>query len=133
MQAEQLLQQSKDQIKELFKLEKDFDIVFTSGATESNNIAIKGIAYKKKAFANVIITSVLEHPSVLEVVRSLETEGFEIRYVNITKDGQIDLEHLESLMSDKVALVTCMHVNNIIDRKSTRLNSSHVSISYAVF
>ncbi|MFW0759625.1 cysteine desulfurase family protein [Staphylococcus cohnii] len=114
IQAEQLLQQSKDQIKALFKLEKDFDIVFTSGATESNNIAIKGIAYKKKAFANVIITSVLEHPSVLEVVRSLETEGFEIRYVNITKDGQIDLEHLESLMSDKVALVTCMHVNNIM-------------------
>lgn len=114
LQAEQLLQKTKAQIKELFHLKNSFDIVFTSGATESNNIAIKGIAYKKKDFANVIITSVLEHPSVLEVVRSLENEGFNIEYVNVTKEGQLDLEHLNSLMSDNVALVTCMHVNNIM-------------------
>src|SRR5699024_1137550 len=114
LQAEQLLQKTKAQIKELFHLKNSFDIVFTSGATESNNIAIKGIAYKKKYFANVIITSVLEHLSMLEVVRSLENEGFNIEYVNVTKEGQLDLEHLNSLMSDNVALVTCMHVNNIM-------------------
>ena len=55
--------------------------MFTSGATESNNIAIKGIARKKKDCANEIITSLLEHPSVLEVVRALEDEGFVIKYV----------------------------------------------------
>jgi len=91
LQAEQLLQKTKAQIKELFHLKNSFDIVFTSGATESNNIAIKGIAYKKKDFANVIITSVLEHPSVLEVVRSLENEGF-----NMQKRNGYYLEHLFS-------------------------------------
>ncbi|PHK50913.1 cysteine desulfurase family protein [Staphylococcus edaphicus] len=114
LQAEQLLQQSKRQIKDIFNLESTFDIIYTSGATESNNIAIKGIAYKKKLFANEIITSVLEHPSVLEVVRSLESEGFIVKYVDVTKEGQIDLNHLQSLMSDRVGLVTCIHVNNIM-------------------
>ncbi|SCS30942.1 cysteine desulfurase family protein [Staphylococcus caeli] len=114
LQADQLLQQSKEQIKDLFKLGQSFDIIYTSGATESNNIALKGIAYKKKNFANEIITSVLEHPSVLEVVRSLESDGFIIKYVNVTNDGKIDLEHLQELMTDRVGLVTCMHVNNIM-------------------
>jgi len=114
LQAEQLLQQTKSQINDLFNLKQNFDIVFTSGATESNNIALKGVAYKKKAFANEIITSVLEHPSVLEVVRSLESEGFDVKYVDVTTHGQIDLNHLKSLMSDNVGLVTCMHVNNIM-------------------
>ncbi|MDK9865576.1 MULTISPECIES: cysteine desulfurase family protein [Staphylococcus] len=114
LQADQLLQQTKKQIKDLFNLDEKFDIVFTSGATESNNMALKGVAYKKKAFANEIITSVLEHPSVLEVVRSLETEGFIIKYVDVTDEGQIDLDHLKTLMSDDVAIVTCMHVNNIM-------------------
>ncbi|MGO1299279.1 MAG: cysteine desulfurase family protein [Staphylococcus equorum] len=114
LQADQLLQQTKKQIKDLFNLDGKFDIVFTSGATESNNMALKGVAYKKKAFANEIITSVLEHPSVLEVVRSLETEGFIIKYVDVTEEGQIDLDHLKTLMSDDVAIVTCMHVNNIM-------------------
>ncbi|MGX5790753.1 cysteine desulfurase family protein [Staphylococcus equorum] len=114
LQADQLLQQTKKQIKDLFNLDGKFDIVFTSGATESNNMALKGVAYKKKAFANEIITSVLEHPSVLEVVRSLETKGFIIKYVDVTDEGQIDLDHLKTLMSDDVAIVTCMHVNNIM-------------------
>ncbi|WP_436859785.1 cysteine desulfurase family protein [Staphylococcus caeli] len=114
LQADQLLQQSKDQIKDLFKLGRLFDIIYTSGATESNNIALKGIAYKKKNFANEIITSVLEHPSVLEVVRALEADGFIIKYVDVTKEGKIDLAHLQELMTDQVGLVTCMHVNNIM-------------------
>lgn len=114
LQAEQLLNQAKAQIKSLFNLDNEFDIIFTSGATESNNIALQGVARKKKLFANEIITSVLEHPSVLEVVRALEEEGFTIKYVDVTKEGQIDLKHLQSLMNDKVGLVTCMHVNNIM-------------------
>lgn len=114
LQAEQLLQQSKRQIKDLFNLDNTFDIIYTSGATESNNIALKGIAYKKKNFANEIITSLLEHPSVLEVVRSLEDEGFIVKYVDVTDEGRIDLNHLQTLMSDNVGLVTCMHVNNIM-------------------
>ncbi|WP_105992553.1 cysteine desulfurase family protein [Staphylococcus simulans] len=113
LQAEQLLNQAKAQINQIMNLEDRYDIIFTSGATESNNMALKGAAYNRKPYADEIIVSVLEHPSVLEVMRHLETEGFKLRYVNVTKEGKIDLEHFESLMNSNVGLVTCMHVNNI--------------------
>lgn len=113
LQAEQLLQQAKVQIDRILGLENRYDIIFTSGATESNNMALKGAAYNRKPFADEIIVSVIEHPSVLEVMRHLEEEGFKLKYVNVTKEGKIDLEHLKSLMSSNVGLVTCMQVNNI--------------------
>ena len=114
VQAEQLLLKAKSEINRILSLNNQFDIIFTSGATESNNIALKGIALRKKQFANVIITSVLEHPSVLEVMRYLETQGFILKYVNVTPNGQIDINHLEQLMTDNVGLVTCMYVNNVM-------------------
>lgn len=114
LQAEKVLLQAKSRVKEILNLNKNTDVIFTSGATESNNIALKGIALRKKQFANVIITSVLEHPSVLEVMRYLETQGFKLKYVNVTPNGQIDIKHLEQLMTDDVGLVTCMYVNNVM-------------------
>lgn len=114
LQSEKILLQAKSRVKEMLNLNKNTDVIFTSGATESNNIALKGIALRKKQFANVIITSVLEHPSVLEVMRYLETQGFILKYVNVTPNGQIDINHLEQLMTDNVGLVTCMYVNNIM-------------------
>lgn len=114
LQSEKILLQAKSRVKEMLNLNKNADIIFTSGATESNNIALKGIALRKKQFTNVIITSVLEHPSVLEVMRYLETQGFILKYVNVTPNGQIDINHLEQLMTDNVGLVTCMYVNNVM-------------------
>lgn len=114
LQSEKILLQAKSRVEEMLNLNKNADIIFTSGATESNNIALKGIALRKKQFANVIITSVLEHPSVLEVMRYLETQGFILKYVNVTPNGQIDINHLEQLMTDNVGLVTCMYVNNVM-------------------
>ncbi|MBI5974242.1 cysteine desulfurase family protein [Staphylococcus canis] len=112
-EAERLLEASRDQIKNALNI-KAHSIIFTSGATESNNIALKGAAYQKRTFGNTIITSLLEHPSVLEVMRELETEGFELKYVRIKDSGEIDLEHLKSLMTSDVILVACMYVNNIM-------------------
>ncbi|MDS4067125.1 cysteine desulfurase family protein [Staphylococcus capitis] len=115
LQAEQVLKQAKEEIDSILNLNHLYHIVFTSGATESNNMALKGIAYRKRETANEIITSVLEHPSVLEVMRYLEEkQGFKLKYVDVKSDGKIDTEHLKSLMSDKVGLVTCMYVNNIM-------------------
>ncbi|MGX0262917.1 cysteine desulfurase family protein [Staphylococcus capitis] len=115
LQAEQVLKQAKEEIDIALNLNHLYHIVFTSGATESNNMALKGIAYRKRETANEIITSVLEHPSVLEVMRYLEEkQGFKLKYVDVKSDGKIDTEHLKSLMSDKVGLVTCMYVNNIM-------------------
>lgn len=115
LQAEQVVKQAKEEIDGALNLNHLYHIVFTSGATESNNMALKGIAYRKRETANEIITSVLEHPSVLEVMRYLEEkQGFKLKYVDVKSDGKIDTEHLKSLMSDKVGLVTCMYVNNIM-------------------
>lgn len=115
LQAEQVLKQAKEEIDSALNLNHLYHIVFTSGATESNNMALKGIAYRKRETANEIITSVLEHPSVLEVMRYLEEkQGFKLKYVDVKSDGKIDTEHLKSLMSDKVGLFTCMYVNNIM-------------------
>ncbi|RQX45162.1 cysteine desulfurase [Staphylococcus capitis] len=115
LQAEQVLKQAKEEIDSVLNLNHLYHIVFTSGATESNNMALKGIVYRKRETANEIITSVLEHPSVLEVMRYLEEkQGFKLKYVDVKSDGKIDTEHLKSLMSDKVGLVTCMYVNNIM-------------------
>lgn len=114
LQSEKILLQAKSRVKEMLNLNNNTDVIFTSGATESNNIALKGIALRKKQFANVIITSVLEHPSVLEVMRYLKTQGFILKYVNVTPNGQIDINHLEQLMTDNVGLVTCMYVNNVM-------------------
>ncbi|MDI9230395.1 cysteine desulfurase family protein [Staphylococcus caprae] len=115
LQAEKLLVQAKEEINRTLDLAHQYEIIFTSGATESNNMALKGIAYRKKETANEIITSVLEHPSVLEVMRYLEEkQGFKLKYINVKEDGTIDIDHLKSLMSDKVGLVTCMYVNNVM-------------------
>ncbi|SUL95306.1 MULTISPECIES: cysteine desulfurase family protein [Staphylococcus] len=115
LQAEKLLVQAKEEISRTLDLVHQYEIIFTSGATESNNMALKGIAYRKKETANEIITSVLEHPSVLEVMRYLEEkQGFKLKYINVKEDGTIDIDHLKSLMSDKVGLVTCMYVNNVM-------------------
>lgn len=115
-EVERLLQNARDQIKSTLKL-KDETLIFTSGATESNNMALKGAAHQKKHFGRTIITSLLEHPSVLEVMRELEREGFILKYVNVTAEGRIDIDHLKSLLTNDVILVTCMQVNNIMGQR----------------
>ncbi|MDE9829675.1 cysteine desulfurase family protein [Staphylococcus delphini] len=115
-EVERLLQNARDQIKSTLKL-NDETLIFTSGATESNNMALKGAAHQKKHFGRTIITSLLEHPSVLEVMRELEREGFILKYVNVTAEGRIDIAHLKSLLTNDVILVTCMQVNNIMGQR----------------
>lgn len=115
-EVERLLQNARGQIKSTLKL-NDETLIFTSGATESNNMALKGAAHQKKHFGRTIITSLLEHPSVLEVMRELEREGFILKYVNVTAEGRIDIDHLKSLLTNDVILVTCMQVNNIMGQR----------------
>ena len=90
------------------------EIVFTSGATESNNIAIKGVARFYKDKKNHIITPVTEHKCVLDSCRHLEQEGFELTYLPVKKNGLVDLEELRAAITDKTLLVSVMAVNNEI-------------------
>jgi cysteine desulfurase len=87
------------------------EIVFTSGATESNNAAIKGCAH---FYQKHIITTQTEHKCVLDSCRSLQQEGFDVTYLPVAKDGLLDLKTLESAMRDDTSLVSVMFVNNEI-------------------
>ena len=90
------------------------EIIFTSGATESNNIAIKGIAHFYKDKKNHIITVTTEHKCVLDSCRHLEQEGFTVTYLPVQKNGLIDLEALRAAVTDQTLLVSVMAVNNEI-------------------
>ncbi|MBD3610406.1 MAG: IscS subfamily cysteine desulfurase, partial [Gammaproteobacteria bacterium] len=88
------------------------EIVWTSGATESDNLAIKGIAHFYQKKGKHIITSMTEHKAVLDTCRQLEREGFEVTYLQPEDNGLIDLKKLEAAMRDDTILVSIMHVNN---------------------
>ncbi len=90
------------------------EIIFTSGGTESDNLAIKGTAYKNRDKGNHIITSATEHPAVLRTCEALEKEGFKITYLSVDKEGFIDLRKLEEAITQSTILVTIMHANNEI-------------------
>ena len=88
------------------------EIVFTSGGSESNNLAIRGIAYALRDKGNHIITSAVEHPAVTEVCRYLESRGFRITVVPVDKTGLIDPNDVEKARTSATSLITIMHANN---------------------
>jgi cysteine desulfurase len=90
------------------------EIVFTSGGTESDNTAIKGVAWALEGKKDHIITSKIEHPAVLETCRFLEKQGFRVTYLDVDKFGIVDPDHVKQAITDKTALVTVMHANNEI-------------------
>ena len=90
------------------------EIIFTSGATESNNLAIKGIAEMYRERGNHIITQVTEHKAVLDTCKRLEKYGYRITYLPVKADGLIDLEDLKRAIDDKTILVSIMFANNEI-------------------
>jgi len=90
------------------------EIIFTSGATESNNMAIKGVAHFYKPKKNHVITTVTEHKCVLDSCRSISREGCEVTYLPVKQDGLVDLEQLEAAIRPETALVSVMYVNNEI-------------------
>ncbi|MEM2843090.1 MAG: cysteine desulfurase family protein [Candidatus Bathyarchaeia archaeon] len=89
-------------------------VIFTSSGTEANDIAIRGVAYANKMKGNHIITTKIENPSVLRVMEALEKEGFKVDYLNVDKEGFVDLNQLKEKLSDKTILVSVMHVNDEI-------------------
>jgi len=90
------------------------EVIFTSGATESDNLAIKGVAEMYKEKGNHIITAVTEHKAVLDTCKRLEKYGYRVTYLPVQKDGLIDLDDLKRAMDDKTILVTIMAANNEI-------------------
>lgn len=105
------IEKARKQVAELINCKPE-EIIFTSGGTESNNFAIRGIAFAHKNKGNHIITSSIEHPAVIEVCKYLEKQGFEVTYLPVDKYGMIGANDLESSIRDNTILITIMHSNN---------------------
>jgi cysteine desulfurase len=112
-EAEQAVETAREQIAKLIGASAR-EIIFTSGATESNNLAIKGIAEMYKERGNHIITQVTEHKAVLDTCKRLEKYGYRVTYLPVKADGLIDLDDLKRAIDDKTILVTIMAANNEI-------------------
>ena len=91
---------------------KDKEIYFTSGGTESNNTIIRGVCDLYKKRKNHIISTEIEHPSVLNTLKDLENDGFEVTYLKVDKEGKINIEELKNAIKPSTILITIMHVNN---------------------
>jgi cysteine desulfurase len=112
-EAEQAVEKSRKQIADLIGATPK-EIVFTSGATESNNLALKGIAEMYAERGNHIITQVTEHKAVLDTCKHLEKEGVRVTYLPVQTNGLIDLDQLRDAITDKTILISIMYANNEI-------------------
>jgi len=111
-EAEAAVSDARETIAQFIGAESEKEIVFTSGATESDNVAIKGVAEYYKSRGNHIITTVIEHKAVLDSCKRLEKDGFEVTYVGVGTNGMVDPKAIEAAITDKTILVSVMLANN---------------------
>jgi cysteine desulfurase len=112
-EAEEGVEKARVQVARLIGADEK-EVIFTSGATESNNLAITGVAEFYKDRKNHIVTTVTEHKCVLDTCRHLEQKGFEVTYLPVQKNGLVDLDALRAAVTDKTVIVSVMAVNNEI-------------------
>lgn len=112
-EAREAIDEAREQVAELIGADPR-EIVFTSGGTESDNFAIKGVAFLNRGKGNHIITSAIEHHAVLNTCKYLEKKGFEVTYLRVDEHGVVDLNQLVDSITDKTILITIMHANNEI-------------------
>ena len=106
-----VLERARSQIARYLDVTSD-EVIFTSGASEGNNLAIKGVAYHNKGWARRIITTKAEHPSVTNVFLELQKEGFDVVFLDYDKEGRLDLDELKNALDEHTSLVSIMAVNN---------------------
>jgi cysteine desulfurase len=105
---------SREKVAQLVAAEKPLEVIFTSGGTESNNLAIKGIAYRNREKGNHIIATAIEHISVMNICKFLQKQGFEVTYVPVDEQGVVDIEKLEAAINDRTILISVMYANGEI-------------------
>ena len=111
VEAHEAMEAAREKVALLIGATAD-EIVFTSGGTESDNLAIRGVAWKQRAKGRHIITSSIEHPAVLETCRSLETCGFRVTYLPVDGYGVVDVERVRKAITKDTVLISVMHANN---------------------
>ncbi len=111
IQAKKAVEKARKQVATLLNARSD-EIIFTSGGSESNNFAIKGVAFARRAKGNHIITTCIEHPAVTEVCRYLEREGFSVTWLGVDDFGMVDPRDVENAILPQTILISVMHANN---------------------
>lgn len=112
--AEEAVDYAREQVAKLIGAKSEKEVIFTSGASESNNLAIKGVADFYQQKGNHIITQKTEHKAVLDTCKVLEKKGFEVTYLDVDEDGLVTPEQVEAAITDKTILVSIMLANNEI-------------------
>ena len=113
-EARKAMEEARAKIVAFVGAKKNEEIFFTSGGTESNNLAIKGVAYRNKDKGNHVVTTAIEHMSVMNPCKALMKEGFSVDFVPVDKYGVVDLKSLEKAITDKTILVSVMYANGEI-------------------
>lgn len=107
------IEEAREEIASLLNAKQE-EIIFTSGGTESNNLALKGVAYANSSKGNHIITSSIEHHAVIEPCKFLEKNGFRVSYLAVDKEGLVNPEDVRKVITDETILISVMHANNEI-------------------
>jgi cysteine desulfurase len=125
-EAEEATEKARKQVASLIGATAK-EIVFTSGATESDNLALKGVAEMYAEKGNHIITAATEHKAILDTCKRLEKHGTRVTYLPVQQNGLVDLDQLQAAITDKTVLISIMHANNEIrqDRQGTRRAVAH--------
>ncbi len=129
LEAKSCLDLSTEKIAQLLGV-KVSEIIYTSGASESNNLAIKGIASHYKKYGKHIITTYLEHSSVAGALIALQNSGYEVDFVDILENGLVDLEHLKELLREDTILVSTSYVDSEIGVKQCTQEIGHLVANY---
>ena len=112
--AKEALAASRERVAQLVGTEKPREVIFTSGGTESNNLALKGSAFRNQKKGNHIITTAIEHMSVINICKYLQKEGYDVTFVPVNKQGLVEIEKLKEAITEKTILISVMYANGEI-------------------
>ena len=130
-EAKRAIEEARRRVADLINCEPN-EVYFTSGGSESDNMAIKGVAYNYSGRGKHIITSKIEHPAVLHTCQRLERQGFKVTYLNVNKDGIVDLEELRRNIRNDTILTSIMSVNNEIGTIQPIYEISRIAKTYNI-
>jgi cysteine desulfurase len=130
-QTRQAVEQARQQVAGLLHCRPD-EVIFTSGGSEANNYAIKGVAFANRSKGNHIITSAIEHPAVIEVGKYLQTKGYEVTYLPVNAYGLVELERVEHAIRPQTILITIMHANNEVGTIQPIADIAHLAKRHGI-
>lgn len=130
--ANEAVEKARQQVSDLLGC-KPKEVIFTSGATESNNLAIRGVAYAYKTKGNHIITSAVEHHAILDTCHALESEGFEITYLPVDRYGMVDPDDVNAAITSKTILISIIYANNEVGTINPLKEIADIASKHKVF